>query len=245
MPISRSSAQRTIQVTPVLPTRLSISAPGTVLVGQWFTVSGKLEFQDVDGIWKPLAGRPIDIFVGMSKAATVTTDTSGNYSLQLRILSTGTFNIVASYVGEADFFPSDAITTVNVVEPTLPSRISISAPDRVRVGQLFTISGKLEFQDVDGVWKPLGNQPVSLLWDNNIIGVVTTASDGTYTKPDAQIGVPGTFTLTALFEGTGRPRAVIASRVLAVEGLKSWASVAAPIALGVAASMLGMRARSR
>jgi len=83
------------------------------------------------------------------------------------------------------------------------TRISISAPDKVSPGQTFAISGKLEYQIDSATWAPASGRTVSLYYNGTLIGSVTTGTDGSYSKPDATITTPGTYTLKATFAGEG------------------------------------------
>jgi len=83
-----------------------------------------------------------------------------------------------------------------------PTRLSISAPSTVKVGEPFNITGKLEYRDRDGVWKGLAGRTVTLYYNGTKIGDVTTGSDGSYSK-SARITTPGTYTLKAVYAGEG------------------------------------------
>jgi hypothetical protein len=83
-----------------------------------------------------------------------------------------------------------------------PTRISISAPDTVPTGQSFTVSGKLEFQDVDGAWKGLANRTVTIYYNGTSLGSTTTGPDGSYSK-SVSISTGGTYTLKAVYAGEG------------------------------------------
>jgi hypothetical protein len=84
------------------------------------------------------------------------------------------------------------------------TRLTISAPERVTVGSVFTVSGRLEFQDWDGLWKPLGNQTIKLFLNSTLIGSISTDGNGNYTM-NLSVSKPGTFTLNAVYEGTRPP----------------------------------------
>jgi hypothetical protein len=244
MPVSSSQASTTIQAIPALQTRISITAPSQVTVNKPFTVSGTLQYLDLDGIWKPLSGRSVDILWGLTKLATVTTDLNGNYSATVTLTATGSQTLTAVYGGETGFLGSTNTVTVTVVEPTLASRISISAPSKVLVNQSFTISGKLEIQDVDGIWKPAGGQTVYLSYDTTDLGTATTGTDGTYSKT-ARIGTAGTFTLKVVYPGstTTPPGFGGKALIVAAPELTSFASMAAPLALGIISALLAIRRR--
>lgn len=81
-----------------------------------------------------------------------------------------------------------------------PTRISISAPDRVAPGQKFTISGKLEYESEPDVWSPLAGRTISLFYNTTKIADVTTGADGSYSA-EASIPESGTYTLKASYAG--------------------------------------------
>jgi len=83
-----------------------------------------------------------------------------------------------------------------------PTRISITAPDRVVPGASFTISGKLEYESNSGVWSPLAGRTVSLYYNTTKITDVTTGSDGSYSA-SASIPSSGTYMLKASYAGEG------------------------------------------
>ena len=90
------------------PTRISISAPDSVIKGSTFTVSGKLEYQDPAG-WKPLAGRTVTVYWNSNVLGTTTTKTDGTYSVSGKIEETGTYTLKAVYGGEGFFAPAKAM----------------------------------------------------------------------------------------------------------------------------------------
>jgi hypothetical protein len=91
-----------------------------------------------------------------------------------------------------------------------PTRISISAPNQVVGNYTFDITGKLEFQDVDGAWKGLANRTVSLYYNGTKIGDVITDADGNYAKYGVTIPTSGTYTLKASYAGEGFTLGVVA-----------------------------------
>lgn len=82
------------------------------------------------------------------------------------------------------------------------TRISISAPDKVSPGGAFAISGKLEYQDSSTTWAPASGRTVSLYYNGQKIGDVTTGADGSYSAT-ASIPTSGTYTLKAVYAGEG------------------------------------------
>ena len=90
------------------PTRISISAPSSVIKGQSFTVSGKLEYQDPSG-WKPLGGRTVTVYWNGNVFGSARTGSDGRYSVSGKIDQTGTFTLKAVYGGEGFFQPAKAV----------------------------------------------------------------------------------------------------------------------------------------
>jgi len=115
-----------------------------------------------------------------------------------------------------------------------PTRLSISAPASVAVGEPFTISGKLEYESDMGVWAGLAGRTVSLYYDTTKIADVTTGSDGSYSKPDTIMPSPGTYTLKAEFagEGLGLAPAVAGARLAVPEAVKPLIAPLAAMAVG-------------
>jgi len=131
--------------------------------------------------------------------------------------------------------------TGNVAYPT---RISISAPSRVDPNAAFTISGKLEYEGDEGVWRGLAGRTVTLYYDTTKIADVTTGSDGSYSKPDARIPSPGTYTLKAVFagEGLGLAPAAAGARLVVPEAVKPLiAPLAAMVVGGLAVALTAKR----
>ena len=97
--------------------------------------------------------------------------------------------------------PCEASKSITVVTPTYTTRISITAPDTVYTNTPFDVTGKLEYQDLSGVWHPLPNQKVYLYVDNVQTANTTTGSDGSY-KFTISIATAGTHTLRVYYPGT-------------------------------------------
>jgi len=82
------------------PTRLSIKAPGKVAVGASFKVEGKLEYEESEGSWKPLANRSITIYYDTKTLTTTNTGSDGSYSATISIGEPGSFLLKAYFAGE-------------------------------------------------------------------------------------------------------------------------------------------------
>jgi hypothetical protein len=138
----------------------------------------------------------------------ITTDAEGNYSHTTSFgygwaCMRNTFRARVSS-------PAAAVSTEKNLDVAFPTRISISAPDKVAPGTPFTISGKLEYESGIDVWSGLAGKTVSLYYNGTKIADVTTGSDGSYSKTDAVIPTSGTYTLKASYAGEGWTMAAFA-----------------------------------
>mgnify|MGYP001626220879 CR=1 FL=1 len=125
-----------------------------------------------------------------------------------------------------------------------PTRISITAPDKVAPGQAFTISGKLEYQNTPTTWAGLAGKTVSLYYDTTKIADVTTGSDGSYSA-SASIPSSGTYTLKAVYAGEGFALAAtfgMLGLTVERETLVKAVAIAVPLAIGSMAVLLSRRA---
>lgn len=148
----------------------------------------------------PVANKAIRFYANGTLIGTAMTDAKGHATEDYKFDEAGTYSCHAEFTGDAKYEGSTSNTvTVTVAVPVYPTRLSISAPSSVAVDEVFTISGKLEYQK-DTAWYPLAGRIVSLYYDSSIIGSVTTGSDGSYSK-STSISAPGTYTLKAVFAG--------------------------------------------
>jgi hypothetical protein len=81
---------------------------------------------------------------------------------------------------------------------TVPTSITINAPDKVAVGANFTTSGVLRRSDTN---VGLAGQTVNIYYNGTKITSVTTGSDGSYSA-DCSIPTAGIYTLKAEFPGS-------------------------------------------
>jgi hypothetical protein len=122
-----------------------------------------------------------------------------------------------------------------------PTRISITAPDKVAPGASFTINGKLEYESASGVWSGLGGRIVSLLYNTTKIADVTTASDGSYSAT-ASIPTSGTYTLKASYAGEGLATAAFLGLTVSPE-TKATLSFALPLVTGAIVALASLKAK--
>jgi len=96
------ATSNTVSGVVLYPTKITISAPSTVYVNQPFTVSGTLQYQNASGSWVPLAGATVTVKGSWGGSATATTNSSGQYSVQLTAPSSpGTYTVTASFAGSS------------------------------------------------------------------------------------------------------------------------------------------------
>jgi hypothetical protein len=83
------------------PTRLSISAPDTVLPNQPFAITGKLEYRRLPNVWDPMAYKTVSLYYNGTKIANVTTGIDGSYNKpDANIPTSGTYTLKALFAGE-------------------------------------------------------------------------------------------------------------------------------------------------
>jgi hypothetical protein len=115
----------------------------------------------------------------------------------------------------AGFFLEDDIgTQSNRVwgKVAYPTRLSISAPDTVKMNEKFKVTGKLEYEYMPGDWRPLAGRKVEVYYNSSKLGETTTASDGSYSV-EVSIPATGTYTLKAYYAGEGFGYTPVLARV--------------------------------
>jgi len=121
-----------------------------------------------------------------------------------------------------------------------PTRISISAPDRVPAGTDFVIEGKLEYQSASGVWSPLAGKTVSIYYNGTKLIDLTTLSDGRYSAL-VRINTPGRYTLRAVYAGEGFATAMaFLGLTVSPENVRTAMMTALPLAVGALLSLASL-----
>jgi hypothetical protein len=105
---------------------MSISAPDSVIVNQYFTISGMLEYESDSGVWSGLGGKTVSLFYNGTKIADVTTGSDGSYSKSTAISSPGTYTLKASYGGEGFALAVSSLTLT--VSTWLRDAVSVVLP---------------------------------------------------------------------------------------------------------------------
>jgi hypothetical protein len=124
-----------------------------------------------------------------------------------------------------------------------PTRLSITAPNVVAPGEVFTISGILEYQDTPTTWKGIGaNRKITLSYNTTKIIDVYTASDGSYSW-NTSIPASGTYTIKAEYAGEGFATAVALLGLTISPEAKTALSVALPIIVGTIAAYVSRRVK--
>jgi hypothetical protein len=172
----------------------------------------------------------------------ISTDSAGNYSYTTSFgygwaCMRNTFRARVSY-------PAAAVSTEKNLDIAFPTRLSISAPDKIAPGTPFTISGKLEYESGIDVWSPLAGKTISLYYNGTKIADVTTGSDGSYSKTGAVIPTSGTYTLKASYAGEGWTMAVAAFLGLTVSPeTKAALQAALPLLTGALVAFAALKAK--
>jgi hypothetical protein len=147
-----------------------------------------------------------------------------------------------TYLFRAVHPASGATSDSQAMSIAYPTRIrDFSAPSRVGVGAPFTVSGRLEYEESPGTWRPLAGRTVSIYYDNVKLTDVTTASDGSFSAT-VSISTPGTYTLRAHYAGEGLTAAAMAIAGVEIPGyaipLVGVGAVVAFIAIPILANAL-------
>jgi hypothetical protein len=198
---SEASVQVSVSA-PGVATRITITEPKsgqTVYAGQAFWVRGTL----VDQYGNPLANMTVELYVYGSRLATGRTASDGSFAFQAVIEITGTQTVTVRFPGAttatANYLPSEASVQVNVILGEIATKITITEPrsgQTVTAGQPFYVRGTL----TDQYGKPLAGMTVRILVAGREVGRATTGSDGSFSY-QVRIDTPGTYTITARFEG--------------------------------------------
>ncbi|MEU8309407.1 hypothetical protein AB0C84_38155 [Actinomadura sp. NPDC048955] len=157
-----------------LKTRLTMNVPDRLLVGERVPVTGRLERQDLDGTWGPLAGKHLDLQFNRPSSpdwntiAAPVTDANGYYSVQVLVVENGAWTI--DFADDPVNFPDDYRTyemsyaNTNVRQVTHRTSISgfNAAPEPVGLGGTLRASGTVMFTRADGTKVPAGGATVRL-----------------------------------------------------------------------------------
>jgi len=109
----------------------------------------------------------------------------------------------------------------------IPTSLDIYAPDTVKAGEKFTVTGTLTEAETG---TPIAGQPIHVSYDGKTLGTAYTERDGSYFL-EASIPEAGYFTLKAEYPGSGLYAGSVAVKGLGVSGNPMMA--VAPLAVGL------------
>ncbi|MDI6814033.1 MAG: Ig-like domain-containing protein [Desulfitobacteriaceae bacterium] len=200
MPYIRADSARPVAVEKVELT-LAVNKR-TVKVGEGLTFSGRLtrngvgyggqevtvQYRRYVEEWKVL-GRALTDAYGNFMLGHAFTYEEGCHDVEVRAYWTPSPNVLSGSV---------------YVAVAYPTRISVEAPDTVTPGEVFTVSGTLEYEMTSSAWYGLPDQTVTVYFNGKVFGTATTGARGNY-EVSGSIAAPGSYTLKAVFEGSGAP----------------------------------------
>ncbi|MEV4001292.1 hypothetical protein [Actinomadura sp. NPDC049753] len=194
-----------------LKTRLTMHVPDRLLVGERVPVTGRLERQDRDGAWGPLAGKRLALKFdppsgpSWSTVATPVTDANGDYRVQVLVVENGAW--VIDFANDPVNLPDDyysyemAYAQTDVRQVTHRTSISgfNATPEPVGLGSTMRASGTVMFTMADGTRRPAGGATVRLQF---------SADGKTWKDKAAQSpGLDGKFAIDVKAERDGHWRA--------------------------------------
>ncbi|TDC44528.1 hypothetical protein E1281_33650 [Actinomadura sp. KC345] len=157
--VSRGAEQR-------LKTRITLTMPDRLIVGDQVAISGRLDWQSPDGVWAPLAGKELDLRFDKATGgdwhtiATPTTDANGRYSVPVTISANGAWNV--DFANDPVNLPDDYYTYESSYAVTkvrqVAYRTSVSGfnagPEPAARDRNVTAYGTVMRRMADGRWAP-------------------------------------------------------------------------------------------
>jgi len=209
LPYNSAQASKGVTVLAVSLKNFSVTPSAPWTVGQSVTLRVQSLQDSTPRVGKTIRFLVLDLDTGAMTSVDATTGSDGYAQTTYTIPAKIDTSVIPC--GPIRFRAYDVEANV-LTDPidgkvAYQTRISISAPDTVPTGQSFTVSGKLEFQDVDGAWKGLANRTVTIYYNGTSLGTATTASDGSYSK-SVSIPTSGSYTLKATYAGEGFTTAI-------------------------------------
>ncbi|NVI92537.1 hypothetical protein [Actinomadura sp. BRA 177] len=176
----------------VTPTTVDVENPGIVF-------RGRLMSRTADGALSPVQGATLSLTGASAPIPTVVTGSDG------RVEGTGDFPRTAdaqlAYTGGFLYRPTKS-AKIPVTKQRLDTRITLSVPDRLIVGDQVTATGRLERQDRNGVWAPLAGKQLRLSFDKTegdgdwtVAGRPVTDANGVYRAP-VTVTEPGAWSVS-------------------------------------------------
>jgi len=172
---------------------------GSVDPGGQVTVFGTLRDEWGTG----LSGQKVLILSpNIAEKIPVQTGDRGDYEFVFSPSLPGNVSIRSSFPGNDILLPSTSPLVVihvrgKVGAERLGTKIILTAPQRVKIGETLAVSGSLR----DSMGNGLGSREILLLWDDLVAWRTTTRPDGFFSlSTEIPSDSPGNHTLQALFE---------------------------------------------
>ena len=202
---------------------LTLTGVATASIGHAVTLSGTLT---TDGGASPLAGATVTVTrtgPGGTEALTVTTSSTGSFTLADTPSATGTYVYTAGYAGTAS--SSSATATLRVTVSLVSASLTLTGVATVSIGHAVTLDGTLA---IGGVSPSAGTTITVTRTGPGGTKTLTAAtkSDGSFTVTDTPPGV-GSYTYAASFAGSATTSAATATHRVTVSLLSPSLTVSA------------------
>lgn len=147
--VETMQTSNTVSGAVAYPTRLTISAPGTVPTGGTFEIYGFLSYESSPDVWSPIAGATVILYYNTTLIGSVTTDTDGRYSIHASIPAAGTYTLKAVYAGEGLAFVG-AVTVLGVTVGVPPELVTLTqyATYALAATPLLVVGGALVYNEL-------------------------------------------------------------------------------------------------
>jgi len=247
-----SEATRTITVVTAV-TSVTISSDKAVYkVGDVASFSGYVRDSEGRGIADKLVIITIDSPYPGYEIGRTRTDTEGywevSWTIPWDVYWEGAYRKVpgTKYTMKAESEGVSGTVTITIAWET---RISISAPSSVKEGESFMISGILEYEDLNmetlvPEWYPLGYQTVSIYYNDTLIGTARTDPETGAYSISASIPTIGSYTLKAVFEGSGVTLGALITRGIIVGiPISEIMTIALPLGIGLISIIVSKEVR--
>lgn len=175
----------------VLPTEIEVYAPGSVVIGEEFLVTGEL--RGADGA--ALGGKRVGVRVGRSAERSVTTDREGRFEVAGAASTAGEFTVSAGFRGEGSVLASAGTTRVEALHAV---ELTLEGPLRLKRGDGATFRGRV----ASDTFSPTGQVELSVEGAGGEQRIaVNVGEDGTFVYEHPSFDSTGPHTLMARFAG--------------------------------------------
>jgi len=180
----------------VTPLHITINGPDVVKVGDTAIIEGMV--LDDDG--NPVANQIIDFFVDGVYIGSGITDENGSARINHTFNKAGNPKLTVTHILPSTYGLNDPISaSKNTKVNKIPSKITISVPEEIKVGETVTLESKLT--DENG--NPIANATVDFYVDGKKVGSAKTDKNG-IAKLQYKFTKSGNPTITAKFPGNDK-----------------------------------------